>query len=45
MHYLLIRIRILKKELKIKQYPLKSPIDRVYLNSSNDCYLEDKKFK
>ena len=24
---------------------LKLPIDKVYLNSSNDCYLEDKKLK
>ena len=32
-----------KKGIEGKSISCKSPIDKVYLNSSNDCYLEDKK--
>ena len=32
-----------KKGIENQTISFKSPIDRVYLNSSNDCYLEDKK--
>jgi glucose-6-phosphate 1-epimerase len=34
-----------KKGIEANSVSLKSPIDKVYLNSSNDCYLEDKKLK
>ena len=33
-----------KKGIEDQTISFKSPIDRIYLNSSNDCYLEDKKF-
>ena len=34
-----------KKGIERDSISFKSPIDKVYLNSSNDCYLEDKKLK